>query len=116
MDKAGTVFFSLFMSQLHYILMSCILITGSSPAFYLVDGKLNFVKVRCFSSLSQSGLEDLVKLQVLLALSNLQLRGQSTSPTPVVYAGDLTVFSTNPKEIHLQESFSQLRNLVQVKH
>ncbi|XP_045929819.1 breast cancer type 2 susceptibility protein [Micropterus dolomieu] len=86
---------------------------GSSPAFYLTDEKLNFVKVRCFSSLSQSGLEDVVKPCVLLALSNLQLRGQSTSPTSVVYAGDLTVFSTNPKEVHLQESLHQLRNLVQ---
>ncbi|TMS07914.1 Breast cancer type 2 susceptibility protein-like protein [Larimichthys crocea] len=86
---------------------------GFSPAFYLADGKLNFVKVRCFSSFAQSGLEDVVKPRVLLALSNLQLRGQSASPTPVVYAGDLTVFSTNPKEVHLQESLSQLRNLVQ---
>ncbi|XP_067451269.1 breast cancer type 2 susceptibility protein isoform X1 [Thunnus thynnus] len=86
---------------------------GSSPTFYMVDGKLNFVKVRCFISLAQSGLEDVVKPRELLALSNLQLRGQSTFPTPVVYAGDLTVVSTNPKETHLQESLSQLRNLVQ---
>ncbi|XP_069017435.1 breast cancer type 2 susceptibility protein [Embiotoca jacksoni] len=86
---------------------------GSSPAFYLADGKLNFVKVRCFSSLSQSGLEDVLKPGVLLAVSNLQLRGQSMYPTPVVYAGDLTVFSANPKEVHLQESLSQLKNLVQ---
>lgn len=92
-----------------------LLIAGFSPAFYLADGKLNFIKVRCFSSLAQSGLEDVVGPRVLLALSNLQLRGQSTSPTPVVYAGDLTVFSTNPKEVHLQESLSQLRNLVQVQ-
>ncbi|XP_042342387.1 breast cancer type 2 susceptibility protein isoform X2 [Plectropomus leopardus] len=86
---------------------------GFSPAFYLTDGKMNFVKVRCFSSFAQSGLDDWVKPRALLALSNLQLRGQSTAPTPVVYAGDLTVFSTNPKEVHLQEIFSQLRNLVQ---
>ncbi|XP_075956176.1 breast cancer type 2 susceptibility protein isoform X2 [Anarhichas minor] len=86
---------------------------GFSPAFYLADGKLDFVKVRCFSSFAQSGLEDLVKPRVLLTLSNLQLRGQSTSPTPVVFAGDLTIFSTNPKEGHLQESLSRNRNLVQ---
>uniref|UniRef100_A0A3Q3A225 BRCA2 DNA repair associated n=2 Tax=Kryptolebias marmoratus TaxID=37003 RepID=A0A3Q3A225_KRYMA len=86
---------------------------GSSPAFYLADGKLNFVKVRCFSGLSQAGLEDVIKPRVLLALSNLQLRGQSLHPTPVVYAGDLTVFSTNPKDVHLQESLSQLKTLVQ---
>ncbi|KAK5868879.1 hypothetical protein PBY51_009855 [Eleginops maclovinus] len=86
---------------------------GFSPAFYLTDGEMNFVKVRCFSSFAQSGLEDLAKPNVLLALSNLQLRGQSTSPTPVVYAGDLTVFSSNPKELHLQKSLGQLRKLVQ---
>lgn len=90
-------------------------ITGFSPAFYLADGKQNFVKVRCFSSFAQAGLEDVIKPRVLLALSNLQLRGQSTSPTPVVYAGDLTILSTNPKEVHLQESFSQLKTLVQVE-
>ncbi|XP_041659697.1 breast cancer type 2 susceptibility protein isoform X2 [Cheilinus undulatus] len=86
---------------------------GSSPAFYLADGKLDIVKVRCFSSFAQSGLEDLVKPRILLALSNLQLRGQSTHPMPVVYAGDLTAFSTNPKEVHLKESISQIRHLVQ---
>ncbi|KAM9733870.1 breast cancer type 2 susceptibility protein isoform 2-T2 [Menidia menidia] len=86
---------------------------GSSPAFYLADGKLNLVKVRLFSSLSQAALEDVVKPRVLLALSNLQLRGQSMFPTPVVYAGDLTAFSSNPKEVHLQDSLSHLRSLLQ---
>ncbi|XP_037534210.1 breast cancer type 2 susceptibility protein [Nematolebias whitei] len=86
---------------------------GSSPAFYLADGKLNFVKVRCFNSLSQASLDDVIKPRTFLALSNLQLRGQSLHPTPVVYAGDLTVFSTNPKDLHLLESLNQLKTLVQ---
>ncbi|XP_070399636.1 breast cancer type 2 susceptibility protein isoform X2 [Nothobranchius furzeri] len=86
---------------------------GSSPAFYLADGRLNFVKVRCFNSFSQAGLEDVVKPGVLLSLSNLQLRGQSLHPAPVVYAGDLTVFSTNPKEAHLQEALSHLKTVIQ---
>ncbi|XP_049581198.1 breast cancer type 2 susceptibility protein isoform X2 [Syngnathus scovelli] len=85
---------------------------GPSPAFYLVDRNMNFVKVRCFISLLQADLLDVMRPGVLLALSNLQLRGQSTRPTPVVYAGDLTVFSTNPKEEHLQKVLAQLRNLV----
>ncbi|XP_054649149.1 breast cancer type 2 susceptibility protein [Dunckerocampus dactyliophorus] len=85
---------------------------GPSPAFYLADEKLNFVKVRCFSSLLQAGLVDVVKPRVLLSLSNLQLRGHSFHPTPVVYAGDLTNFSTNPREAYLQESLGPLRNLV----
>ncbi|XP_061538720.1 breast cancer type 2 susceptibility protein isoform X2 [Phycodurus eques] len=85
---------------------------GASPAFYLVDCNVNFVKVRCFSSLLQAGLADVVKSGALLALSNLQLRGRSVRPTPVVYAGDLTVFSANPKEEHLQQALGQLRNLL----
>ncbi|XP_061828628.1 breast cancer type 2 susceptibility protein [Nerophis lumbriciformis] len=93
-------------------IISVIDIQGTSPAFYLADEKLNFVKVRCFSSLLQAGLADLVKPCALLALTNLQLRGQSIHPTPVVYAGDLSVFSANPKEAYLQESLSLFRNLL----
>ncbi|XP_077422873.1 breast cancer type 2 susceptibility protein isoform X2 [Vanacampus margaritifer] len=85
---------------------------GPSPAFYLVDDQMNFVKVRCFSSLLQAGLADAVKAGALLALSNLQLRCQPTRPTPVVYAGDLSVFSSNPKEEHLQKALGRLRNLL----
>ncbi|XP_056139764.1 breast cancer type 2 susceptibility protein homolog [Lampris incognitus] len=85
---------------------------GSSPAFYLADGDLNIVKVRCFNPLSQYCLEDLVKPFALLALSNLQLRACS-SLIPVLYAGDRVLISSNPKEVHLQESLTHLRNLVQ---
>ncbi|XP_077578934.1 breast cancer type 2 susceptibility protein [Stigmatopora nigra] len=83
---------------------------GPSPSFYLVDCNMNFLKVRCFNSLLQAGLVEIVKPNVILALSNIQLRGQSTQPTPVVYAGDLATFSTNPKEEHLQQGLDQLRN------
>ncbi|XP_077467699.1 breast cancer type 2 susceptibility protein [Stigmatopora argus] len=83
---------------------------GPSPAFYLVDCNMNFLKVRCFNSLLQAGLVEVVKPNVMLALSNIQLRGQSTQPTPVVYAGDLATFSTNPKEEHLQQGLDRLRN------
>lgn len=76
---------------------------------------MNFVKVLCFSSLLQAGLADVVKPGALLALSNLQLRGRSTRPTPVVYAGDLTVFSTKPKEEHLQKALGRLRDLLKVQ-
>ena len=81
----------------------------------MVDGQQNFMKVRCSSSLVQSGLEDLVKPLALLALSNLQLKPQPSAPIPVLHAGDQALFSTNPKESHLQEAIAQLRNLVQVR-
>ncbi|KAM9453285.1 breast cancer type 2 susceptibility protein isoform 2-T9 [Salvelinus alpinus] len=92
---------------------------GHSPVVYLVDGWLDFVKVRCCSSLVQQGLEEVVKPLALVALSNLQLRAHPSSPTPIrsaipgLYAGELVSFSTNPKEPHLQEAATQLRTLVQ---
>ncbi|XP_061682566.1 breast cancer type 2 susceptibility protein [Syngnathoides biaculeatus] len=86
-----------------------------ASAFYLVDCNVNFVKVCCLSTLLLASLVDVVKAGTLLALSNLQLRGQSTRPTPVVYAGDLTVFSANPKEEHLQQALWQLKNLLQAQ-
>lgn len=93
-------------------LTEVLLNAGPSPVLYLVDGKLNFVKVRCSNNLTQLGLDDLVKPLSLLALSNLQLRHQPSTTIPSLYAGDLTLFSTNPKETHLQEAFTQLRNFV----
>ncbi|KAL0973569.1 hypothetical protein UPYG_G00206250 [Umbra pygmaea] len=90
---------------------------GNSPVVYLVDGRLDFVKVHCFSSLAQQGMEELIKPLTLLALSNLKLGAQPSFPCgssiPSLYAGDLVMFSTNPKELHLQEAATQLRNLVQ---
>ncbi|XP_070997880.1 breast cancer type 2 susceptibility protein isoform X4 [Oncorhynchus clarkii lewisi] len=92
---------------------------GHSPVVYLVDGWLDFVEVRCCSSLVQQGLEEVVKPLALVALSNLQLRAHPSSPTPIrsaipgLYAGDLVSFSTNPKEPHLQEAAAKLRTLVQ---
>ncbi|XP_062329445.1 breast cancer type 2 susceptibility protein [Osmerus eperlanus] len=85
---------------------------GFSQVVYMVDGKLDFVKVHSYSSLVQLGLEDLVKPRALLAVSNLQLRTLS-SPIPGLHASDLALFTSNPKDSHLQEAFTQLRALVQ---
>ncbi|CAL8351587.1 unnamed protein product [Lota lota] len=82
---------------------------GTSPVVYLVDGDLNLVKVRCFSSLVQWGLDELVRPATLLALSNLQLNTRHATPLPVLYASDLTSFSSNPREPHLQNALAQLR-------
>ena len=82
---------------------------------YLVDGDLNLVKVRCFSSLLQWGLEELVKPATLLALSNLQLSARRATTLPVLYASDLTAFSSNPREAHLQSALAQLRTQTRVR-
>lgn len=80
---------------------------------YFVDEKFDFVSVRIYSSLALLALEDLVKPLALLALSNLQLRQQS-GPVPNLYAGEQALFSTNPKELHLQEDISDLKTFVEV--
>ncbi|KAJ3590252.1 hypothetical protein NHX12_008206 [Muraenolepis orangiensis] len=91
---------------------------STSPVVYLVDGDLDLVKVRCFSSLVQWGLDELVRPAALLALSNLQLNPRRAAPPlpvqyaatqlPVLYAGDRTFFSSNPREPHLQNAIAQL--------
>ncbi|KAG9329628.1 hypothetical protein JZ751_003418 [Albula glossodonta] len=86
---------------------------GPSPMLYLVDEHQEFASVRIYAGLAQLGLEELVKPRTLLALSNLKLWHQSPTHLPALYAGELTVFSTKPKEPHLQEACSHLRSNVQ---
>lgn len=80
---------------------------------YFVDEKFDFVSVRLCGSLALLALEDLVKPLALLTVSNLQLRQQS-GPLPSLYAGEQALFSTNPKEAHLQEASSRLKTFSEV--
>lgn len=80
---------------------------------YFVDEKFDFVSVRLCGSLALLALEDLVKPLALLTVSNLQLRQQS-GPLPSLYAGEQALFSTNPKEAHLQEANSRLKTFSEV--
>ncbi|XP_028818808.1 breast cancer type 2 susceptibility protein isoform X2 [Denticeps clupeoides] len=84
---------------------------GPSPVLYLADEKMDFVSVRCCSTLPHLAVEDMVKPQVMLALKNAQIRRVS-APIPALYAGDLTLFSANSKDTHLQERLAYLRNFV----
>ncbi|XP_062873396.1 breast cancer type 2 susceptibility protein [Trichomycterus rosablanca] len=81
---------------------------GTSPVLYLVDEKLDFVSVRICSSLTHLALEDLVKPLALLAVSNLQIR-QLSGSIPGLYAGEQALFSTHPKETHLQQAVARLK-------
>ncbi|XP_072321690.1 breast cancer type 2 susceptibility protein [Eucyclogobius newberryi] len=89
---------------------------GSSPVIYLVDEALNVVKVHACVSLARCGWEDVMQLHALVSMSNLQVRGQCVSaPTvlPVLYTGDMTELSKNPRESHLQQGLSRLRQAFQ---
>ncbi|KAG7262232.1 hypothetical protein CRUP_013540 [Coryphaenoides rupestris] len=52
---------------------------------------------------------ELLRPAALLALSNLQLGARRATPLPVLYGGDLTSFSSNPREAHLQSALARLR-------
>ncbi|XP_055052858.2 LOW QUALITY PROTEIN: breast cancer type 2 susceptibility protein [Misgurnus anguillicaudatus] len=85
---------------------------GNSPVLHLVDEKFDVVSVRLSSSLEQLAIEELIKPQALLALSNVQLR-QLSGPVPCLYAGEQTLFSINPKDSHLQEAMVHMKSFVQ---
>ncbi|XP_066555834.1 breast cancer type 2 susceptibility protein isoform X2 [Amia ocellicauda] len=85
---------------------------GAAPVVYLVNGSQDFVAVKSWTGLSQMAVEDIVKPFSLLAVSNLQLRPSPPAAIPTVHAGELAVFSANPKELHLQEAFKLLKNTV----
>lgn len=78
-----------------------------------MDENFDLVSVRTYSSLEQLAVEDLVKPQALIALSNVQVRTPS-GPVPSLYAGEQALFSVNPKESHLQEAMAHLKTFVQV--
>ncbi|KPP59928.1 breast cancer type 2 susceptibility protein-like, partial [Scleropages formosus] len=85
----------------------------SFPVVYLANECLDLVAVRCSCNLAQLAVEEVVRPQALLAFSNLQLCCDTSAPMPVLYAGDLALFSANPQEPHLQEACLRMRKAVQ---
>lgn len=83
---------------------------------YLADENQNLVALKTWTSLKQLAAEDIVKPLTLLAASNLQWRHSRAADIPTVYAGDLSVFSASPKEVHLQDACLRLKNTVQVNY
>ncbi|MBN3281661.1 BRCA2 protein, partial [Polyodon spathula] len=86
---------------------------GGAPVIYLADENQNLVALKTWTSLKQLAAEDIVKPLTLLAASNLQWRHSKAAVIPTVYAGDLSVFSTSPKEVYLQDACLRLKNTVQ---
>ncbi|KAK6485870.1 breast cancer type 2 susceptibility protein-like [Huso huso] len=86
---------------------------GGAQVIYLADENQNLVALKTWTSLKQLAAEDIVKPLTLLAASNLQWRHSRAADIPTVYAGDLSVFSASPKEVHLQDACLRLKNTVQ---
>lgn len=82
---------------------------------YLSDEEHNLIVVQIRTDLKQLAVEDIIIPSVLISAINLQWRSEFRSALPILFASDLTAFSSNPKESHLQRMFNELRNTVEVK-
>ncbi|XP_053564435.1 breast cancer type 2 susceptibility protein [Bombina bombina] len=85
---------------------------GTAPIVYLSDEAYNFVAIKFWTDLGQLGFEEITKPCTYIAISNLRWKSDCTSNIPTVYAGDLSLVCTNPKECHLQNAIQQLKNSI----
>ncbi|KAH0625067.1 hypothetical protein JD844_033125 [Phrynosoma platyrhinos] len=88
--------------------------TGFSTLVYLSDKDHNLIAVHICTDLKQFAIEDIIIPSVLISATNLQWRPKFCSNIPTLFAGELSTFSSNPKETHLQGIYNELRNTVQI--
>ncbi|NWX45505.1 BRCA2 protein, partial [Steatornis caripensis] len=87
--------------------------TGFTTMVYLSDESSNLVAVKIWTDLRHFAIEDIVVRCSFISASNLQWRVEFRSEIPVLLAGDLSVFSANPKENYLQEKVNELRSTIE---
>lgn len=88
---------------------------GFSTLVYLSDENHHFIAVQIYTDLKQLAIDDIIIPSTLISAINLQWRPEFRSDIPTLLAGDLSAFSSNPKESHLQGFFNELRNTVEVR-
>ncbi|XP_069684155.1 breast cancer type 2 susceptibility protein homolog isoform X2 [Periplaneta americana] len=89
--------------------------TSGFQVVYLADVASNILGMAFWGGVKQFGWEELLKPRTVVAASNLQWRhGAAIRWVPCAYVSELSCFSTNPRQPHLQEaltSFTQeIRN------
>ncbi|XP_043548640.1 breast cancer type 2 susceptibility protein [Chiloscyllium plagiosum] len=87
--------------------------SGVPTTVYLADENQDLVAVKIWGGLGQLVLEDTIKPGALVGASNLQWKSCRYMGIPTLSTGDLSSFSANPKEGHLQEKYTQLQLSVQ---
>ncbi|XP_061484411.1 breast cancer type 2 susceptibility protein isoform X2 [Rhineura floridana] len=87
--------------------------TGFSTLMYLSDENHNLIAVQICTDLKQLAVNDIIIPSVLISATNLKWRPEFRSDIPTLFAGDLSAFSSNPKENHLQGMFNELKNTVE---
>ncbi|KAJ1525137.1 hypothetical protein ONE63_009973 [Megalurothrips usitatus] len=84
--------------------------TSHFQTAYVCDGHHNIVGLSFWDGLKEFGVEDLVTPSSFIAASNLQCRaGAIARSIPCVYASELSLFTTNPRQGHLQAAMRELR-------
>ncbi|NWV77775.1 BRCA2 protein, partial [Dasyornis broadbenti] len=87
--------------------------TGFTTMAYLSDESYNLVAIKIRTDLRHLAIEDVVVRCSLISASNLQWQSEFRSEIPVLLAGDLSIFSTSPKECYLQEKVNELRSVME---
>ncbi|KAL8190923.1 UNVERIFIED_CONTAM: hypothetical protein K2H54_065832 [Gekko kuhli] len=87
--------------------------TGSS-VLYLSDESHNLIEIQICTDFKQLAIEDIIVPSKLISASNLKWQPKCRLDIPTLFAGNLTAFSSNPKERHLQGKFNELKNIVEV--
>nr|XP_032813349.1 breast cancer type 2 susceptibility protein isoform X1 [Petromyzon marinus]XP_032813350.1 breast cancer type 2 susceptibility protein isoform X1 [Petromyzon marinus]XP_032813351.1 breast cancer type 2 susceptibility protein isoform X1 [Petromyzon marinus] len=89
---------------------------GGTQTVVLADEGRRLANVRIWGGLAAAAAEELVRPRAVLAITNLQWRPagapRAGTATPVLFAGELSSFSLNPKEQHLRHRHSALRAAV----
>lgn len=88
---------------------------GFSTLVYLSDEHHNIIAIQICTDLKLFAIEDIIIPYALISATNLQWRPEFKSHIPTLFAGELSAFSSNPKENHLQEIFKEFKNIIQVK-
>lgn len=81
---------------------------------YLSDESYNLVAVKIWTDLRHFAIEDIVVPCAFISASNLQWQSEFRSEIPMLLAGDLSVFSSSPKESYLLEKVNGLRSTIEV--
>ncbi|XP_065534484.1 breast cancer type 2 susceptibility protein [Lathamus discolor] len=87
--------------------------TGFTTMVYLSDESYNLVAVKIWTDLRHFAIEDIVVRCAFISASNLQWQSEFRSEIPMLLAGDLSVFSSSPKESYLLEKVNGLRSTIE---
>ncbi|XP_039179500.1 breast cancer type 2 susceptibility protein isoform X1 [Crotalus tigris] len=86
---------------------------GFCTLVYLSDEHHNIIAIQICTELKQLAIEDIIIPSACISATNLQWRPEFKSDIPTLFAGELSAFSSNPKENHLQEIFKEFKNTIE---